>query len=41
VPRGVALCYENANGMMEVAINSGRADEVLGLTIGSKLTVVA
>jgi len=26
---------------MEVAINSGRADEVLGLTIGSKLTVVA
>jgi hypothetical protein len=40
VPRGVALCYENANGMMEVAINSGRADEVLGLTVGSKLTVV-
>jgi len=41
VPSGVALCYENANGMMEVAVNCGRADAVLGLTIGSKLTVVA
>jgi len=39
VPHGAALCYENANGMMEVAINSGRADAVLGLTVGSKVTV--
>ena len=40
VPRGVALCYENANGLMEVAISEGRADAVLGLTVGSKLTIV-
>ena len=39
VPRGVAFCYENANGLMEIAVNSGRADDVLGLRIGSKVTV--
>ena len=39
VPRGVAFCYENANGLMEVAINSGRTDDVLGLRVGSKVTV--
>jgi len=40
VPRGVAFCYENANGLMEIAVNSGRADDVLRLRIGSKVTVV-
>jgi S-adenosyl-L-methionine hydrolase (adenosine-forming) len=39
-PPGAALCYESANGMMEVAINGGRADAVLGLTVGSELMVV-
>ena len=40
VPHAAALCYENANGLMEVAINGGRADAVLGLAVGSTLTVV-
>jgi len=40
VPTGAAFCYENANGLMEVAVNGGRADAVLGLAVGSKLTVV-
>ncbi len=39
VPRGVALCYANANGLMEIAINGGRADQVLDLRIGGKVTV--
>ncbi len=39
VPRGVAFCYENANGLMEIAVNSGRADDLLALKIGSKVTV--
>jgi len=39
VPHGVAFCYENANGLMEIAINGGRAEDVLGLKIGSKVTV--
>ncbi len=40
VPAGAAFCYENSNGLMEVAVNGGRADAVLGLTVGSKLTLV-
>jgi S-adenosylmethionine hydrolase len=40
VPVGAAFCYENSNGLMEVAVNRGRADAVLGLMVGSKLTVV-
>ncbi len=40
VPLGAAFCYENANGLMEVAVNGGRADAVLGLAVGSKLTMV-
>jgi S-adenosyl-L-methionine hydrolase (adenosine-forming) len=40
LPIGAAFCYQNANGLMEVAVNGGRADAVLGLAVGSKLTVV-
>jgi S-adenosylmethionine hydrolase len=40
VPAGAALCYENSSGLMQVAVNGGRADAVLGLGVGSKLTVV-
>ncbi len=40
VPPGAAFCYENSNGLMEVAVNGGRANMVLRLTAGSKLTVV-
>lgn len=39
VPHGVAFCYENANGLMEIAVNSGRADAALGLAVGSRVTV--
>ncbi len=34
VPPGTAFCYENANGLMEVAVNQGRADRLLGIRIG-------
>jgi S-adenosylmethionine hydrolase len=39
VPHGAAFCYENANGLMEIAVNRGRADAVLGLGVGSNVTV--
>ncbi len=32
-----AFCYENANGLIELAVNQGRADAVLGLEIGSQV----
>ena len=34
---GTAFWYENSNGLIELAVNQGRADELLGLTIGSPL----
>jgi S-adenosylmethionine hydrolase len=40
-PRGAALWYENANGLVEIAVNQGRADRTLGLAIGAAVTVGA
>jgi S-adenosylmethionine hydrolase len=40
VPHGVAFWYENANGLAEIAVNGGRADETLGLAVGAKVLVV-
>jgi len=34
VPFGRAFWYENANGLAEIAVNRGRADDVLGLAAG-------
>jgi len=39
VPTGEAFWYENANGLVEIAVNQGRADEVLGLQIGTRFKV--
>jgi S-adenosyl-L-methionine hydrolase (adenosine-forming) len=34
-PTGTAFWYENSNGLVEIAVNQGRADRDLGLAIGS------
>lgn len=39
VPPGSAFWYENANGLVEIAVNRGRADTDLGLRVGSRITV--
>jgi hypothetical protein len=39
VPVGQGFWYENSNGLVEIAVNQGRADEVLGLSIGMPLTI--
>ncbi len=36
---GAAFWYENANGLAEIAVNRGRADEALGLAIGSEIYI--
>lgn len=41
MPAGTPLWYGNSNGLAEIAVNLGRADEVLGLRIGTPLTVTA
>lgn len=37
VPPGAPFWYENSNGLVEVAVNLGRADRSLGLEIGMPL----
>jgi S-adenosylmethionine hydrolase len=39
VPAGTALWYENSNGLAEIAVNLGRADDALGLAIGGLVTI--
>ena len=39
VPEGAAFWYENANGLAEIAVNGGRADQELDLAIGSEVKV--
>lgn len=39
VPEGAAFWYVNSNGLAEIAVNGGRADEVLGLALGSDTAI--
>ena len=40
LPPGMAFWYENSNGLVEIAVNRGRADRQLGLTIGTPAEIV-
>jgi len=40
VPTGQAFWYENANGLVEVAVNCGRADTQLGVVVGDVVRIV-
>jgi S-adenosylmethionine hydrolase len=40
-PRGEAFWYENSNGLAEIAVNLGRADRELGLTVAMKVEIVS
>jgi S-adenosylmethionine hydrolase len=39
VPPGAPFWYENSNGLIEIAVNLGRAGAVLGLGLGSPVTL--
>jgi S-adenosylmethionine hydrolase len=39
VPPGEAFWYVNSNGLAEIAVNGARADEALGLAIGSTVAI--
>lgn len=41
VPKGSPFWYENANGLVEIAVNGGRADKAMGLAVGAALRVLA
>ena len=36
---GAAFWYENANGLVEIAVNRGRADRALGLGVGTPVSI--
>ena len=38
---GTAFWYENSNGLAEIAVNQGRADRELGLSIGTPVEIVS
>ncbi len=38
---GGAFWYENSNGLAEIAVNQGRADQALGLSVGSPVEILA
>ncbi len=40
-PPGAAFWYENSNGLAEIAVNQGRADRDLGLSIGMSVEIVS
>jgi len=40
VPQGQAFWYVNSNGLIEIAVNAGRADQMLGLEIGSAVAIL-
>jgi S-adenosyl-L-methionine hydrolase (adenosine-forming) len=40
-PPGTAFWYENSNGLVEIAVNQGRADRELGLTIGIPIEIAS
>ena len=41
VPSGAAFWYVNSNGLVEIAVNAGRADRALGLAVGSAIKILA
>ena len=41
VPPHTPFWYENSNGLAEIAVSQGRADEVLGLRIGARIAIRA
>jgi hypothetical protein len=40
VPLAQAFWYENANGLVEIAVNQGHAAEQLGIKLGDSVTIV-
>ena len=39
VPAGQPFWYENSSGLVEIAVNGGRADSLAGIAIGTIVTI--
>jgi len=40
VVSGDMFCYENANGLMEIAVNQGQAKDMPGLKLGGEISII-
>ena len=40
VDSGDMFCYANANGLMELAVNQGRAQDIQGLIVGRNVSII-
>ena len=40
VPQGAAFWYVNSNGLVEIAVNQGRADRELGMAVGAGVEII-
>ncbi len=40
MPPGIPFWYRNSCGLVEVAVNQGRADQILGLAVGDPLQII-
>ncbi|MBE7635407.1 hypothetical protein GUA87_01005 [Sneathiella sp. P13V-1] len=38
--KGASLAYKNANGLLEISVNQGRADQRFDLSVGSPINVI-
>jgi S-adenosylmethionine hydrolase len=41
VAEGTAFWYVNSNGLVEIAVNRGRASDALGLAVGTPVAVLS
>jgi len=41
VPEGTAFWYENANGLVEIAVNQGQAASILDIKPGNRIVIIA
>ena len=41
VPAGTAFWYENANGLVEIAVNQGHAANMLDIKLGNKIVIIS
>lgn len=41
VPPGTAMCYENANGLLEIAVNQGRAADLFQVSVGEPVRLLS
>jgi S-adenosylmethionine hydrolase len=39
MPSGAAFWYANSSGLVEIAVNQGRADRQLGITVGAPFSL--